>query len=82
MQLQEVVLKLQKVFCCTLWSKALQNNTELININNKMGHGISYTSLMETQTENAYYILEQQSQDNVILPINCKKEAFHHLRCW
>ena len=56
--------------------KSLTNNTELININNKMGHGISYTSLMETQTENAYYILEQQSQDNVILPISCQKEAF------
>ena len=34
--------------------KALTNNTELIHILNRFGHGISYTLLMEAQIENAY----------------------------
>ena len=34
--------------------KYLTNNTELINIQNKLGHGICYSLLMEIQTEEAY----------------------------
>ena len=40
--------------------KALTNNTELINILNKLGHGVSYSVLMELQIENAYKIYEKQ----------------------
>ena len=40
--------------------KALTNNKELIHILNRFGHGISYTSLIEAQTENAYQLIEQQ----------------------
>ena len=39
--------------------KALTDNTEFIHILNRFGHGISYTSLMEAQTENAYQLIEQ-----------------------
>ena len=56
--------------------KSLTNNTELINVINKFGHDVNYTLLMETQTENAYSILEQQTQDNVILPIGCEMDSF------
>ena len=40
--------------------KTLTNNTELINILNKLGHGVSYSVLMELQIENAYKIYEKQ----------------------
>ena len=33
--------------------KALTNNTELMHTLNRFGHGISYTLLMEAETENA-----------------------------
>ena len=56
--------------------KTLTNNTEVINILNRLGHGISYTVLMETRTENAYQILEQQMTSQCIIPKHSKKEAF------
>ena len=56
--------------------KTLTNNTEVINILNRLGHGISDTVLMETQTENAYQILEQQMTSQCIIPKHSKKEAF------
>ena len=36
--------------------KTLTNCTELINLTNKLGHGTSYTSLAEMNTENAYAV--------------------------
>lgn len=39
----------------------LTNNTEFINVVNKLGHGIGCPLLMEMKTENAYNILEQQT---------------------
>ena len=56
--------------------KTLTNNTEIINMVNRLGHGISYTLLMEIQTENAYMIVDQQMQSGCLLPINCQKEVF------
>ena len=56
--------------------KSLTNNTEIIDVLNKLGHGISYTSLMESQTENAYKIVEHQTNTNMILPVDCLKETF------
>lgn len=56
--------------------KTLTNNTELINILNKVGHGVSYGVLMELQTENAYKIYEKQLTNDCIIPANCKKETF------
>lgn len=34
--------------------KSFSNNTEIINVVNKLSHGVSYTVSMETHTENAY----------------------------
>jgi len=56
--------------------KTLTNNTEVINILNKLGHGISYSVLIELQTETAYNIYEQQMTNDCIIPATCKKEAF------
>ena len=43
---------------------------------NRLGHGISYTLLMEIQTENAYMIVDQQLQNGCILPVNLQKEVY------
>ena len=56
--------------------KSLTNNTEIVNVVNRLGHGVSYTLLMESQTENAYKIHELQTESGYILPIDCQKEAF------
>ena len=53
--------------------KALTNNTELISAINKLGHGMSYSLLMEAKTENAYKIYEQQLNNDCIIPKKCKK---------
>ena len=51
------------------------NNTKVVNILHGLGHGVSYSILSEMHTENAFFILKQQS-DEVILPINTAIEAF------
>ena len=56
--------------------KTLTNSTELINILNRLGHGVSYSLLMEAQTENAFQILEQQIESGCIIPKDCQKEKF------
>ena len=43
-------------------TKTLTNCTELINLTNKLGHGISYTLLAEMITENAYAVWENKCQ--------------------
>ena len=55
--------------------KMLTNNTELINMTNKLGHGISYTLLEELETENAYKIISQQD-DGIVVPTGCINGAF------
>ena len=55
--------------------KTLTNNTEVINILSRLGHGVSYAILSEMHTENAYFIQIQRA-DEVILPVNTAKEAF------
>ena len=54
--------------------KNLTNNTELINILNKLGHGICYTLLMEIQAEEAYRTSEQQLNEGMIIPEDCLME--------
>ena len=71
-----VTVKTPKSILLPTVIKSLTNNTEVINVINKFGHGVSYTLLMETRTENAYSILEQQSQDHVILPVECSPNTF------
>jgi hypothetical protein len=48
--------------------KSLTNNTELINIINKLGHGISYSLLEELETETAYNLIEESQEGGVFLP--------------
>ena len=56
--------------------KSLTNNTEVIKTLNRLGHGLSYTMLMETQTENAYQIVEEQFKNGCIIPRECQKDKF------
>ena len=55
--------------------KALTNNTEPISILNKLGHGISYSLLMEAEIENAYKIYKQQLNNDYIIPKKFKKDT-------
>ena len=53
----------------------LTNNTELISILNKIGHGMSYSLLMEAETENASKIYEQQLNKDCIIPKKYKEDT-------
>ena len=55
--------------------KQLMNNTELINTIHRLGHGVSHSILTEMHTQNAYNIQDHQQED-VILPLDSRKEAF------
>ena len=55
--------------------KTLTNNTEIINIINRLGHGVSYSILSEMHTENAFRIQEQQLGD-IVIPEEASKETF------
>ena len=48
----------------------------MIDILNRFGHGISYTLLMEAQTENAYQLIEQQSRTGCVLPKESVPDSF------
>ena len=52
----------------------LTNNTEIINMTNRLGHGICYSLLEEMETENAYKVIDEQTE-GVIIPKECKKNV-------
>ena len=56
--------------------KDLTNNTELINILNKLRLDICYTLIMGIQTEEAYLQPEQQLNGGMIIPEDCLTEQF------
>ena len=56
--------------------KDLTNNTELINILNKLRLDICYTLLMGIQTEEAYLKPEQQLNGGMLIPEDCLTEQF------
>ena len=56
--------------------KTLTNNTEIISSLNRLGHGVSYSTLMESQTKNAYLLNEQQVSQECIIPKECRPEEF------
>ena len=56
--------------------KSLPNNTELINVLNRLDHSISYSTLMESQTENAFQILDYQLRSGCIIPEECQADSF------
>ena len=55
--------------------KMLTNNTELINMVNRLGHGICYSLLEKIKTEDAYKVIDQQT-DGIIVPKRCKENTF------
>ena len=52
--------------------KTLTNCKELINITNRLGHGVSYSILEEMETENASKVLSEM-KENCVLPPECKE---------
>ena len=47
--------------------KMLINSTELINMVNRLGNGICYSLLEEMETENAYKVIDQQTDGTIVL---------------
>ena len=47
--------------------KMLINSTELINMANRLGNGICYSLLEEMETENAYKVIDQQTDGTIVL---------------
>ena len=48
----------------------------MINILNYLGHGVSYSLLIEAQTENAFQILDEQVVSGCIIPKECQLDTF------
>ena len=55
--------------------KTLTNNTEIINIINRLGHGVLYSILSEIYTQNTFRIQEQQLH-KIVIPEDTVKEKF------
>ena len=53
--------------------KSLINCTELIDICNTLGHGVSRSILEELATENAFLVIDQQ-QENLAMPLEVAKD--------
>ena len=56
--------------------KSLCNNKELITTVSRLGHGVSYTKLLEISTEVAYSKIEKQADNLLCLPGGCQKNMF------
>ena len=61
-------------FLCTI--KNLTNNTELVNVVNRLGHGVSYIAPMELFAENTYKIYVEKFERSLVLPRDVLKEEF------
>ena len=48
--------------------KSLCNNTEVIKIINRYGHGISYDKVEKIETEYAVKVIDEQKQSRAIIP--------------
>ena len=59
------------MFCSPL--KALSNNTETVKIINKCGHSISYDLLEEIETEFAFNVINEQTENRVVIPTELKE---------
>ena len=56
--------------------KLLTNNTELITIISRLGHGVSYTKLGEVITEVAYSRIDNNVNGMICSPEKCKNGCF------
>ena len=54
--------------------KALCNNTEILKLINKFGHGISYDLVEEIETEYALEVINEQRENRVVIPANVMQE--------
>ena len=54
--------------------KALCNNTEILKLINKFGHGISYDLVEEIETEYALEVINKQRENRVVIPANVIQE--------
>ena len=48
--------------------KALCNNTEIVKLINKYGHGVSYDLVEEIETEYALKVIKEQRENRVVIP--------------
>ena len=69
-------IKTPKCFLLPHTIKTLTNNTEILHLICRLGHGASYTLIEELDTENAYQLIEKQDQADIILLIGVQKEVF------
>ena len=69
-------VKTPKSILLPTMTKSLTNNSELINVLNRLGHIVSYSTLLESQTENAFRILDHQLRSGCIIPEECQAESF------
>ena len=53
--------------------KALCNNTKVVKLINKCGHGIGYNLIEEIETEFALKIVNEQTLNRVLIPDECNK---------
>ena len=53
--------------------KALCNNTEVVKLINKCGHGISYNLIEEIEMEFALKVISEQTLNRVLIPDECNK---------
>ena len=51
--------------------KAICNNTEIVKLINKCGHGISYNLVEEIETEFALKVINKQALNRVLIPDKC-----------
>ena len=54
--------------------KALCNNTEILRLINKYGHGISYDLVEEIETEYALNVINEQQGNRVVIPASVTQE--------
>ena len=53
--------------------KALCNDTEVVKLINRCGHGIGYNLLEEIETEFALKVINEQTLNRVLIPDECKQ---------
>ena len=53
--------------------KALCNNTEVVKLINRCGHGIGYNLVEEIETEFALKVINEQTLNRVLIPDECQQ---------
>ena len=53
--------------------KGICNNTEVLKLINKYGHGISYELIDEIETESALKVISDQKENRVVIPVDLEE---------